>query len=282
MKGIRRITRFAGAIAFVIACFLGAPVMAAETAVGSAASIIPNANGNFSESALGDAGADAVRDRAGSEIAVVFSGDLGDYLPSGDITMTDIVGSFPRDSQYYSMSISPAELKSVLEYGVAALSLTEEETLDTKRSESDCFPQVSGITFRVDASAPVGERILSVQLVDGEELDLTSTERILSVALPEQALDWVRGTDISILGGIRDIFLSYLKNETPLERPALDRIHILGAHANPLLASGPVILIGIIILICVVMAIPSTLQKKRNPEAREETYLPGLKSLRNK
>ena len=250
--------------------------------VGSTESTISNANAFCAESALGDVTADALRAETGAELAVVFSGDLDLYLMGGDLTQSDIEAAIPENSPYSLVSLTPVELKSLLEAGAGNIILNEQESIDYQRSACKNFPQISGFSFRCDASAPVGERILSITLESGPDLDLTDTASVFSAVIPSSALTPEQAGTATDCGGIRDLFLRYLAQNSPLKKPALNRIQILGAHANPLISSGPVIMVGLIILVCAVMAIPSILRKRKNPEAREDMYFTGISNLRNK
>lgn len=250
--------------------------------MGSASEILPNANGDFSESVMGDLVADALREETGSQIAVVFSGDLDQYLMSGDLTLADVEAAIPNNTDYSVTELTAAELWLLIEDSVSDLVLTEEETIDTTLSQSDRFPQVSGLKLRIDAAGPVGDRILELTMEDGTELEKSDSQTVLTVALPTAALEKISGAEGQSCGGIQEIFLSYLEANSPLEKTQLNRIKIAGAHANPLISSAPVLLIGLIIIVCVVMGIPTILRKKKDPEARESMYIAGLFSLRNK
>lgn len=249
---------------------------------GSAEAIISNANAYCSESALGDVVADALRIEAEADLAVVFSGDLALYLMSGDLTQADVAASIPQNTAYVLAALTPSELKALLESGVGNIILNEQESIDYQQSECDNFPQVSGFFIRCDASAPIGERILSITLEDGTTLDMADTEAPLSVIVPASALTPEQAASAKDCGGIQDIFLHYLTQNSPLKKPSLNRIQIIGAHANPLISSGPVLMVGLIMIVCAVMAIPSILRRQKNPDARESVYFTGISNLRNK
>ena len=258
------------------------PARAQEDILGSSEALLSNANAFCSESALGDTVADALRTQSGAELAVVSSGDLSLYLMSGALTYDDVAASVPENSPYGLVAMTPAELKALLEEGVDSLVLTEQETIDFEASQCDDFPQISGFSFRCDSSAPPGDRIMSISLEDGTRLDLEDQDTTYLVAAPLDALTPEQARNATDCGGLQDMFLDYLADHSPLEKQSLSRIQILGAHAKPLISSGPVIMVGLIILVCSVMAIPSILRRQKNPEARESMYFTGFSSLRNK
>ena len=269
----------AGVIAAVLAVALSIPARAQGERVGSAAEILPNANGYCQESALGDLVADALRSETGADAAIVFSGDLEQYLPAGELTAAEVEAAIPENTPYAVATLTPAELTAVLEQGLSHITLTEGETIDYTRSECDDFPQVSGLSLRVDAAALPGERVLDVTLSDGTQLSGAQT---LTVALPAAALDEAQRAGAVDCGGVREVFLAYLAANSPLKKPQLDRIRLLGAHTNELISSAPVLMVGIIVLICAVMMLPAILRRERDPEAREALYLTGGFRLKNR
>ena len=258
------------------------PVFASDQVIGSARATLSNANAYCAESALGDVVSDGLRQETGAEISLVYSGDLAQYLMSGDLTEADIAAAIPENTPYSLCTLRPAELLSILEHGVGHIALTEAETVDYAASEWDAFPQVSGLELRVDASAPEGQRIMEARLARGVNLTAADSDTAIITVLPTAALSEEQQLRASDSGGIRDLFLGYMAKHGPLEKPAGSRIRIQGAHTNELISSGPVLMIGLIILVCTVMAIPSILRQNKDPNTREDLYLSGFISLRNK
>ena len=70
--------------------------------------------------------------------------------------MGDIFGMLPFDNKVTLVEVTGQTVWEALENGVDAY-----PELNGK------FPQVSGIQYTFDASKPVGERIVSVTMVDG-------------------------------------------------------------------------------------------------------------------
>jgi hypothetical protein len=282
-----KVNRFTFGVALILAAFLaiflGETAAAAQEEVGSTSAILSNANADWSESVLGDVVTDFLRETSGAQVAIVYSGDLSYYLTSGSLTMEDVEAAIPQDPEYVVCDLSPREIMGILENGVSHMTLTEEETIDTTASIWDEFPQVSGLSLRVDSSALAGERILSAELEDGTRLDPENEEIAVQVVLPAAALTEVQLARATEYGGLRTQFLCYLGDNSPLQKPAVTgRIEVLGAHANPLIASGPVLMVMIILLMSAVVSIPAILRQKKNPEAREDVYFTGIWNLRNR
>jgi 5'-nucleotidase / UDP-sugar diphosphatase len=110
------------------------------------------------EAAIGDLFADAMRDSADADAAVMNGGGIRAgriYAPGTTITRRDIVSELPFDNRVVTIAISGAELRRALENGLSRLP-----------QSSGGFPQVSGLTIVADASRPPGSRILSIKVGD--------------------------------------------------------------------------------------------------------------------
>lgn len=167
-----------------------APIFA--TVIGGSTVVIPradacgNTNGRTCESLVGDVVADAMRWRYGVELAITNSGGIragmtcptvdapGDLCPSYtpppfQITRGQVSAALPFGNAVVTLWVDGAELKAMLENGVSRMP-----------SPDGRFPQVSGLCFTYDISAPAGSRVTSAvrQAADGSctgaTVDLTA------------------------------------------------------------------------------------------------------------
>ena len=163
-----------------------------DTVVGVSLRPIPRTDacgaldGRTCESLIGDVIQDATRSTYAVDFALINSGGIraaltcpevdvpGDFCPPYTpppypITRGQVFTVLPFGNKIVTLSINGAELKAMLENGVSAMPV-----------RSGRFPQVSGMCFTYDISAPVGSRVLSAvrQVVDGSctggAIDLTS------------------------------------------------------------------------------------------------------------
>jgi 2',3'-cyclic-nucleotide 2'-phosphodiesterase (5'-nucleotidase family) len=114
------------------------------------------------ESNFGNLVADALRKATGAEAALVNGGGIrGDrVLAAGSpISRKDVLAALPFRNIAVLLELSGAELKAALENGVSMV-----------EQGAGRFPQVSGIGFSYDASAPAGQRVLEVS-VGGRPLE---------------------------------------------------------------------------------------------------------------
>jgi 2',3'-cyclic-nucleotide 2'-phosphodiesterase (5'-nucleotidase family) len=148
------------------------------TVIGSSTVFVPradacgNAVGRTCESLVGNVTTDAMRSRYGADFAITNSGGLRANLtcPTMDIA-TDFCPSYlpppfpisrgqvltvlPFGNVVVTLQLNGAELKTMLENGVSAMP-----------GVNGRFPQVSGLCFAYDISAPAGSRVTGAVWTD--------------------------------------------------------------------------------------------------------------------
>ena len=132
-------------------------------------------SGRHCESLIGDVVTDAMRDRYGTDFAIMNSGGLradltcpdpdlaNDFCPApdgGDLEITDgqVITVLPFGNSIVTLAVTGAELKDHLERGVSAAG-----------TGSGRFAQVSGLCFTYDIAAAVDSRVTGAvfQAADG-------------------------------------------------------------------------------------------------------------------
>jgi 5'-nucleotidase len=128
-----------------------------------------------SETNLGDIFADAMRAEAKTDIAILNSGSIrGDReYPAGPITKRTVLEMHPFGNVICAVQASGAVILQALNNGVSKLPATAGQ-----------FPQVAGLTMRVAANGPVGNRVTDVR-IGGQPLD---PARNYSVAIADYML----------------------------------------------------------------------------------------------
>ena len=152
-----------------------------NTVIGNSTVRVPRADscgradGRLCESLIGNVSTDALRTTYNTDFAITNSGGLradltcpfpgipGDFCPDFTpppypISRGQVLAVLPFGNVGFTVSINGAELKTFLENGVSAMPAANGK-----------FPQVSGLCFTYDISAPVGSRVLSAvrQAADG-------------------------------------------------------------------------------------------------------------------
>lgn len=197
---------------------------------------------------LGSIAADAVREAAQADIALVPTADLTGFLPQGLLSREDAVSVLTRDEPVVCVQLSGAEVYALLETAVSHLELdTVTEQIAEGSEVYDGFCQISGFSFTYDVSAPMGERICEVTLNDGETL---TAETTLTVAATSSVLD---GTQTGFT--LSDAMVSWLAVNNRVPADSGDRIRVLGARDyasagafSPAVLIGGVVVLGLLLV----------------------------------
>jgi 2',3'-cyclic-nucleotide 2'-phosphodiesterase (5'-nucleotidase family) len=125
-----------------------------------------------SETNLGDLVADVMRADAGADLAIMNAGSIrGDRIyPAGPLTRRALLEMLPFGNVICKIAVPGRVVLQALNSGVAELP-----------ASAGRFPQVSGLTMRVEISAPAGNRVPDLK-VNGEPLDPTRT---YTLAIPD-------------------------------------------------------------------------------------------------
>jgi 2',3'-cyclic-nucleotide 2'-phosphodiesterase (5'-nucleotidase family) len=139
------------------------------------------------ESAMGNLIADAIRAATGADIGIANGGGIrGDrtYDAGTKLTRRDILTELPFGNATVLTELPGSQVLAALENGVSQV-----------EKGSGRFPQVSGLTYAFDASAPAGSRVSEV-MVGGAPLD---PDKVYKVAANDYIL--AGGDGYSALGG---------------------------------------------------------------------------------
>jgi len=94
---------------------------------------------------------------AGTTIAMFNGGGIRSGIPSGEITMAQILEVLPFGDTLAYFSLTGEDLHETLEYGVSRAE-------DPLNEGTGRFLQVAGLKYTWDPSAPVGERIVDMEV----------------------------------------------------------------------------------------------------------------------
>lgn len=120
------------------------------------------------ESLIGNAASDAFRHYHQADIGWVNGGGIRADVSGSTLTLNDAYSVFPFNNKVMLVDVTGADIVAALEAGVAKV-----EKL------GGGFPQVSGMSYGYDPTAPIGTRVHSVQ-VAGETI---LSDKIYSIAL---------------------------------------------------------------------------------------------------
>lgn len=244
-----------GFLAAAVFCLLAcSPALAAEDGetVGTVETLIRGNTGNGSaveETDLGDVTADALAAVSGADVAIVNGGELRANLQAGQRTRSDIAAVFEENRTLAVADVTAAQLWSILEYGVSFAALGEDLKIDAEQSEFAGFPQVSGLWFQYDLSAPVGERVTSVELDDGRALAREDGETHLTLCATEYMLSGGYGYESVACErldlGLADALAEYIGGGAVIQ-PSGSRIRTIGSYDRPLISRVTVFLVAFV------------------------------------
>ena len=121
------------------------------------------------ETNIGDFVADAYRNAANADVALVNGGSIRADLTYnvGTLTKRDVLSILPFNNPIVKIEITGKTLRETLEHGVARSGAGED-------NEPGRFPQISGMSFKFDTTKPAGSRVTEI-LVGGKPLDENKT-----------------------------------------------------------------------------------------------------------
>jgi 5'-nucleotidase len=125
--------------------------------VGRLPAALPNAECRRGECALGNLVAEAMLAAIpGAEAAITNGGGLRAGLPEGVVTLGDVLTVLPFGNTVAVMGLRGADLLAALEHG-----------LSQGAGTAGRFPQVAGIRFAWDPTAPPGSRVRGLEVAQG-------------------------------------------------------------------------------------------------------------------
>jgi len=176
------------------------------------------------ETNLGNFLADAMKWKAGADVALTNGGGIRDSVAAGDITREDLIKVAPFGNLVQAISVSGENLLAALNNGASGYP-----------SAHGAMAHVSGITYTIDPTKPVGERVLNV-MINGEKLDL---EKMYSVATNDFIAaggdKYSMFADAEVLGeyGVLDgAMIEYLEEKGTIAPQVEGRITVLPAETE--------------------------------------------------
>ena len=164
------------------------------------------------ESPLGALITDAMRERAGSEVALMNAGGLRADLPEGDIDRGRVLDAFPFLNDTVTVALSGRDLKGAIEYG---LSLTAG------------MVQGSGLRATYDLKRPVGSRLISLQ-AGGQPVEDTRIYRVATNSFLAEGGDgyasFRQGRVVDRHPQLSAVLTDYIRGKKTITSPPMGRI----------------------------------------------------------
>lgn len=125
------------------------------------------------ETNLGNLVADAMLEKArpsGAVVAVMNGGGIRTSIAAGPVTVGQVLEVLPFGNTLARTDITGAQLKAALENGVSQI-----------EQGAGRFPQVAGLRFVFNPEAPVGSRVLSIEVREGDRFVAVDPAKVYRV-----------------------------------------------------------------------------------------------------
>ncbi len=159
---------------------------------------------------------------AGAQIAIVNGGGIRTSIPAGRVTLGQVLEVQPFGNTLVVMTVTGAQVKEALENGVSQV-----------EQVAGRFPQVGGMRYSWDATAPAGSRITGIQVSDGKggftAIDPNASYRLVVNNFIATGGDGYsvlqRGTNRIETGFLdADVFVEYMRTNSPVNPQVEGRI----------------------------------------------------------
>ena len=164
------------------------------------------------ESTLGSFCADAMRIRAGSDVALTNAGGLRADLPEGALDRGHVLDAFPFLNTSVTLALRGGDLRAAIEQGL---------------SLKAGMVQVSGIVARYDMKRAAGSRLVSIE-AGGEPLQDEKTYRVTTNSFLAEGGDGyatlARGRKIAEDPLVSEVMSDHIKRLKTVSPPALGRL----------------------------------------------------------
>jgi 5'-nucleotidase len=180
------------------------------------------------ESPLANLLADAVRDRAGAQAAVILPGHLRRPLAAGPVTVGDMIRTLGTPTHPAVVSLRGAQLRALLEWRLAPARMAARPL--PLRNKPAGQPAVAGLRLTIDPAGPPGARVAALDLEDGRPVVDSAIYRVASAYydLHFGVLDELgppRPQDLTLAAGpLGRTLTDYLAARSPLTPPGLGRV----------------------------------------------------------
>ncbi len=121
--------------------------------LGKACDDLDGQSARFEETNLGNMIADAIRESARSDVALVNSGSIRANIKKGVVTLKDVYDVLLFDNYVVVLKLRGKEILQALEHSVSKVELGK-----------GAFLQVSGLMFAYDTASPPGSRVKDIRI----------------------------------------------------------------------------------------------------------------------
>jgi len=154
------------------------------------------------ETNLGNLITDAMIAASGADVALTNGGGIRASIDVGDITLGEVLTSFPFTNVLTNIEVTGADLMAALEHGVKDFP-----------AAAGHFPHVSGMSYTFDPNNEVGSRITEL-LIGDEPVDLEATYMLVTndfLAAGGDGYEMFGGEILAYSGLLSEVLETYLR-----------------------------------------------------------------------
>lgn len=222
-----------------------------ERVIGETKSLLDGerANVRAGETNLGNLLTDIMREIGEADVALTNGGGIRDSIVEGEITVNHIIKAFPFENYLVVIEVEGIDILNALEHGT-----------DAYPELKGAFPHVSGMTYKIDLSKEIGNRITDVKIGD-EDLDINKVYKLATNNFLRDG-----GDDYTMFEGkklviekeaLNELLIKYIEEQgvidyevegritveegLPVEEPEEVEEPVVEPEPEPILVPGPVI-----------------------------------------
>lgn len=168
------------------------------------------------ETNLGNLLTDAMLDVSGADVAMTNGGGIRSSIPAGDVTMGQIITSFPFTNYPVKLEVTGDTILKALEYGV-----------DKAPEVVGKFPHVAGMTFKYDSKKDPGSRVYDVK-IKGQDLDKAKTYSLVTndfMAIGGDGYEMFKGSkEVAAYELLSEVLAKYIAKYSPVDPKVEGRV----------------------------------------------------------
>jgi 2',3'-cyclic-nucleotide 2'-phosphodiesterase / 3'-nucleotidase len=163
-----------------------------------------------------------MRKATGAQLSAVCSPGSRIYIPRGPTSVRQFYALAPKEDRVARIRITGAQLRRYLEHSARFYSLSYEPDLFNRDMSPDDYDMVAGVSYSLDLSKPVGQRVVVLtyqneSVTDAQQFTLAlSTARMAGSGGYLEAMGFRGGAEVTTPFSLRNLLLEYV-----LKRPTV-------------------------------------------------------------
>jgi 2',3'-cyclic-nucleotide 2'-phosphodiesterase/3'-nucleotidase len=148
-----------------------------DTPIGNSPKAISGRHSRFEDNPLEDVIHETLLDAGHADVSMANLLNDAVKIPAGPVTIREVNSIYPESNNFVVVEMTGAQLKEALEHSASFFSQWPPPTGSAVRPPSVNPDQAEGVSYEIDLTKPVGDRIRNLQF-QGKPLDLTQKLRV--------------------------------------------------------------------------------------------------------